>query len=59
MIVTGRDVGGEGAERVKWRIIAKLALLLDVHLDLMHRHVAGAFNHDLTIAGESLVGQFA
>ena len=36
-----------GPERVERRLAAERKLLLDVHLDLVQRHVAGAFDHHL------------
>ena len=47
VVVAGRDVGGERAERVERRLAAFLELLVHVDLDLVHRHVAGAFDHHL------------
>ncbi|CEG08972.1 hypothetical protein BN961_02393 [Afipia felis] len=48
MIVTRCDVGGQRPKRVERRFAALLELLVHVDLDLVQRHVAGAFDHDLT-----------
>ena len=47
VVVARRDVGGERAERVERRLAAFLQLLVHVDLDLVHRHMAGAFDHHL------------
>ena len=50
VVVAGGDVGHERAEHVERRLVADFDLLLDVHLDLVHRDVAGAFDHHLRAA---------
>src|SRR5476651_986963 len=47
VVVAGRDVGGQRPQRIERRFAALLELLVHVDLDLVHRHVAGAFDHDL------------
>ena len=59
VVVAGRDVGGERAERVERRFVAPLELLGHVFLDHVHGHVAGAFVHDLHAFGPGAFGEFA
>src|SRR5580700_6668861 len=49
VIVAGRDVGRERAERVERRLAAGGQLLVHVLLDLVHGHVARALDHHLAI----------
>src|SRR5262249_53469503 len=61
VIVPGRDVGGERTQRVEWRLIAPLELLVHVVANQMHRHVARSFVHHLYLvlpgdAGELSLG---
>ena len=49
VVVAGRDVGRERAERVERRLVAPFELLLHVLLDEMHGDVAGAFVHHLDV----------
>ena len=48
-----------GPERIERRLAAFLELLVDVDLDLVQRHVAGAFDHHLAALGPGDFGQFA
>ena len=59
VVVAGRDVGGERSERVERRFAAHLKLLGHILLDLVHRHMAGAFDHHLNIGFPRAVGEFA
>ena len=59
VVVARRDVGDERPERVERRLAAFLELLVHVDLDLVHRHVAGAFDHHLDIVLPGDLGQFA
>ena len=59
MVVAGRDVGHQRAERVERRLVAELVFLLDLHLDLVHRDVAGAFDHHLHVVLPGVLGQLA
>ena len=59
MVVARRDIGRQRPERIKRRLAAILELLLHVDLDLVHRHVAGAFDHHLAALGPGDLGQFA
>ena len=47
MVVAGGDVGHQRAEHVERGLVALDGLLLHVHGDLVHRHVAGPFDHHL------------
>ena len=47
VVVARRDVGRERPERIERRLAAFFELLVHVDLDLVHRHMAGAFDHDL------------
>ena len=59
VVVAGRDVGGQGPERVEGRLVAVFQLLIHIGLDLVHRHVAGALDHDLAALGPGDLGQLA
>ncbi|MCG3163192.1 MAG: hypothetical protein JMDDDDMK_04575 [Acidobacteria bacterium] len=59
VIVAGRDVSSERAERVKRRFVARRKLLVHVLFDQMHRDVAGAFDHHLAIHLPGDLRQFA
>ena len=59
MVVAGGDVGGERAERVEWRFVAPLELLVHVLLDEVHGDVAGALVHDLAVHLPGALRQFA
>ncbi len=59
VVVARRDVGGERPERVERRFAAFLELLVHVDLDLVHRHVAGAFDHHLAALLPRDLRQFA
>ncbi len=48
-----------GPERIERRLAAFLELLVDIDLDLVQRHVAGAFDHHLAALGPGDLGQFA
>ena len=59
VVVARRRVCDEGAKRVERRLVAFLELLVHVLLDLVHRHVAGAFDHDLDVVFPGDLGQLA
>ena len=50
VVVAGGEIGHERAEDVERRAVADFDLLLDVHLNLIHRDVTGAFDHHLRTA---------
>ena len=49
VVVAGRDIGGQRAQRVERRLVAGRELAVHVLLDLVHRHMAGAFDHHLDV----------
>ena len=59
VVVARGDVGDERAEHVERGLVALDGLLLHVHGDLVHRDVAGAFDHDLAAARPAAAGQLA
>ncbi|SSW71626.1 hypothetical protein AVE30378_04655 [Achromobacter veterisilvae] len=59
VVVARSDVGGQRAQRVERRLVAVLQLQFHVLLDHLHRHVAGAFDHDLHVVLPCHLGQFA
>ena len=59
MIVTGSDIGNEGAKNIERRAHADRLLDLHVGFDLIHRHVSGAFNHYLDILFPSALCKLA
>ena len=59
VIVAGRDVGGERAERVERRFVAPLELFLHVLFNHVHRDVARAFVHYLHMLRPGALGQLA
>src|SRR5260370_7612258 len=59
VVVAGRDVGGEWAERVEGRFVAPLELFLHVLLDHVHGDVTGAFVHHLDVLRPRALREFA
>ena len=59
VVVSGSDIGHQRAERIEGRLVTQLAFLLYLHLDLVQRNVARAFNHDLNIVFPGFLGEFA
>ncbi len=59
VVVAGGDVGDQRAENVERRAVAELDFLVDLLLDLVHGHVAGAFDHDLHVVLPGLAGELA
>ncbi len=49
MVVARRNVGRQRTERVERRFVTLLQLLFHIDLDHVHRHVTGAFDHDLDV----------
>mmetsp|Transcript_38698 Transcript_38698/g.91685 ORF Transcript_38698/g.91685 Transcript_38698/m.91685 type:complete len:275 (-) Transcript_38698:986-1810(-) len=49
VVVSRRNVGGEGAEGVEGRLVAPVELLVHILLDLVQRDVARALVHDLDV----------
>ena len=48
-----------GPKRVERRLVAPLVFFFYLLLDLVHRNVAGAFDHDLHVVLPGDAGQFA
>ena len=59
VVVAGRDVRRQRAERVEGGLAALAQLLVHVELDLVHRHMAGAFDHHLAALYPGNLRQFA
>ena len=59
VVIARGDVGRKGPERIERCLMAPLQLLIHVLLDHVHRHVAGAFIHDLHPAIPGPRGKFA
>src|SRR5438045_3297263 len=59
VIVARRDIGYKRPQRIEGRLMADLSLLCDLHLDLIHRYVAGTFDHHLNVILPSLASQFS
>jgi hypothetical protein len=59
VVVARRDIGRERSQRIKGSFLAVLELQLHVLLDELHRHVAGALDHDLHVVVPRDIGQFA
>ncbi len=57
VVVAGRHVGGERAQRVEGCLVADLDLAAHVLLDLVQRHVAGALDHHLHVGGPRPPGE--
>ena len=47
VVIARRDIGDQRPKRVERRLAAFLELLVDIDLDLVQRHMAGAFDHHL------------
>ena len=59
VVITGGDVGDDGAEDIEGRAHADGLLDLHVGGDLIQGHMARAFHHDLNIVCPSPLGQLA
>ena len=59
VVVAGRDIGRQRAERIERRFVTFLQLFLHVLLDQVHRHMAGTFDHHLHIVLPGDLRQFA
>ena len=58
VVVAGRDVGGQRAERVERRLEAVFEFLVHVLFDELHRDVARAFDHHLHVVPPRDLRQF-
>ena len=59
VVVAGSYVGYQRAQRVERSLVAPLIFEIDLLLDLVHRNVAGAFDHYLHVVLPGDAGQFA
>ncbi len=59
VIVTRSDIRDKRTERVERRLLAHLDFFVYLQLDLVHRYVAGTFNHHLNVEFPSLSRQFS
>ena len=59
MVVSRRDIRHQRPQGVERCLVAQLLRPPDVHLDLMHRDVTGAFDHHLHIPRPGALGEFA
>ena len=59
VVVARSDVGDQRAERVERRFVAELDFFFHLLLDLVHRDVAGAFDHHLHVVLPGDLRQFA
>ena len=58
VVVTGSNVGDQGAEHIEGCFAALLHLLLHVELDLIEGNVAGTLHHHLHVVLPGATGQF-
>ena len=58
MVIAGCDIGDDGAQHIEGRAHADGLLKLHIGLNLVQRHMAGAFHHHLHIPGPGPLGQF-
>ena len=59
VVIGRRDIGGERAEGVERRLFAEFFLQAHVFHDLVHRDVAGTFDHHLYTMGFGDGGELA
>src|SRR5207249_11701811 len=59
MVIPRSDVGDQRAEGIERGLIAKLALFIYLLFNLIHWHVAGAFDHHLHIVFPSFFRELA
>src|SRR6266567_9434516 len=57
VIVSRSNVGNERPEGIEGRFVAKLAFFIHLLLDLVHRNMAWAFDHDLHVILPGLLGK--
>ena len=58
MVVAGRDVNHQRTQRVKRRFVAPFHFQVHLFFDLVHRNVAGTFDHHLNIMPPGLFRKF-
>ena len=49
MVIARRHIGGQRPQGIERRLVASRQLAVHIFLDLVHRHMAGAFDHHLHI----------
>ena len=49
VVIARRHIGGQRPKRIERRLVAGRQLAVHILLDLVHRHMAGAFDHHLHI----------
>src|SRR5438445_13142481 len=59
VIVSRSKVGNERPEGIERRFVAKLAFFIHLLLDLVHRNMAWAFDHDLHVIFPGFFGKLA
>ena len=59
MVVAGRGVGGQRAERVEGRTLADRLLHFDVHTHSVKGDMPRSFDHDLHVMIPRTLGEFA
>ena len=59
VVVSREHVGDQRTKHVERRPVAEATLQFHVEFDLVERHVAGAFDHDLNAATPGSLGEFA
>jgi hypothetical protein len=59
VVIAGGDVGGERARACRRAPRRTIRAACHVLVDLVHRHVAGAFDHDLDTPCSQAIGEFA
>ena len=59
MVIARRNIGCQRAQCIEGGFAADLELLVHIGLDLVHGHMAWAFNHHLDIMLPGNLGQFA
>ena len=59
VVIARRHIGGQRPKRIERRLVAGRQLAVHVFLDLVHRHMAGAFDHHLDVVLLGDLVQFA
>ncbi len=59
VVVAGSDVGDQRTQGVERRFVAELFFLIHLLFDLVQRHVARTFDHDLHVVLPGFLGQLA
>ena len=59
VVVARSNISGQWAQGIEGRFVAMLELHVHIFFDHLHRHVAGAFDHDLHIVLPGHLGELA